>query len=117
MYKYKQVIIVRNDLKLGKGKIAAQASHASVEAFLLASKKDPKAVEEWLAEGQKKVVLKIDSKEELLVLYQEVKNIFPCALIKDAAHTQLPAPDITCLGIGPILEDKIDRFTKKYKLL
>ncbi len=114
---YKQVIIFRNDLKLGKGKIAAQVSHASVEAFILTSKKDPNAVASWLEIGQKKVVLKIDSKMELLNLFQEIKNRFPCALIKDAAHTQLPAPDITCLGIGPIKETEIDKFTKKYKLL
>ena len=114
---YKQVIIVRNDLKLGKGKIAAQASHAAVSSFLKTEKKDPDASSNWLLEGQKKVVLKIDTKEELLSLFEEIKNIFPCALIKDAGLTQLSKPDITCLGIGPIREDKIDRFTKKYKLL
>ena len=114
---YKQVIIFRNDLKLGKGKIAGQVSHAAVEAYILTSKKDPSAVDNWLMEGQKKVVLKIDNKKELLELYQSIKNKFPCVLIKDAAHTQLPAPDITCLGIGPIKETEIDQFTRKYKLL
>lgn len=114
---YKQVIIFRNDLKLGKGKIAGQVSHAAVEAYILTSKKDPKAVEGWLEEGQKKVILKIDSKEELLRLYQSIKNKFPCVLIKDAGKTQLPGPDITCLGIGPIKESEIDQFTGKYKLL
>jgi peptidyl-tRNA hydrolase, PTH2 family len=114
---YKQVIIVRNDLKLGKGKIAAQAGHAAIESYLLTSKKDPKAVDSWLTYGQKKVVLKIESKTELLELYQSIKNRFPCVLIKDAGLTQLPGPDITCLGIGPIKETEIDQFTKKYKLL
>ena len=114
---YKQIIIVRTDLKLGKGKIAAQASHASLESFLLASKENPSLTNAWLSEGQKKVVLKIGSKKELLDLYKSIKNQFPCVLIKDAARTQLPAPDITCMGIGPILETKIDKFTKKYKLL
>lgn len=114
---YKQVIIFRNDLKLGKGKIAGQVSHAAVEAYILTSKKDPNAVEGWLEEGQKKVVLKIESKKELLELYQSIKNKFPCVLIKDAAKTQLQEPDITCLGIGPIKETEIDQFTGKYKLL
>ena len=114
---YKQIIIVRNDLKLGKGKIAGQVAHAAVSAYILSTKKNPSAVENWLEEGQKKVVLKIDSKEELLILFQEIKNQFPCSLIKDAGLTQLPHPDITCLGIGPIKETEIDKFTKKYKLL
>ncbi|MDD3178271.1 MAG: peptidyl-tRNA hydrolase Pth2 [Candidatus ainarchaeum sp.] len=114
---YKQVIIVRNDLKLGKGKIAAQVAHAAVSSFLKTEKKNPEISSLWLLEGQKKVVLKIDSKNELLSLFEDIKNIFPCSLIKDAGLTQLSQPDITCLGVGPIKEDKIDRFTKKYKLL
>ncbi|MFH0905841.1 MAG: peptidyl-tRNA hydrolase Pth2 [archaeon] len=114
---YKQVIIVRNDLKLGKGKIAAQASHASVESYLHAASKTPQIASLWLSEGQKKVVLKIESRQELIDLYNAIKKEFPCSLITDAAHTQLKEPDITCLGIGPILESKIDRFTGKYKLL
>jgi len=114
---YKQVIIIRNDLKMGKGKIAAQASHASLEAFLLTSKKNPSAVSNWQEIGQKKVVLKVDSKDELLRLFQEVKNILPAVLIKDAGLTQLASPDVTCVGIGPIKETEVDRFTKKYKLL
>jgi PTH2 family peptidyl-tRNA hydrolase len=114
---YKQIIIVRNDLKMGKGKIAAQASHASLSAYLLASKKTPQITSNWLEFGQKKVVLKIDSKKELLLLFEDIKNIFPCALIKDAGLTQLAQTDITCLGIGPIKEIEIDRFTKIYKLL
>lgn len=114
---YKQVIIVRNDLKLGKGKIAAQASHASLEAYLLTSRKTPKVTDDWLLYGQKKVVLKVDSKKELLDLFMEVKSFFPAVLIKDAGLTQLKESDYTCVGVGPIKESEIDRFTKKYKLL
>ena len=114
---YKQIIIVRTDLRLGKGKIAAQVSHASVSSFLLTSKKNPLVANAWLLEGQKKVVLKISSKKELIELHKSIKSQFPSVLIKDAAHTQLSKPDITCLGIGPIQETKIDKFTKKYKLL
>jgi len=114
---YKQVIVFRNDLKLGKGKIAAQVSHAAVESYILTSKRDPRVAQAWLDEGQKKVVLKIESREELLALYQEVKNQLTAVLIKDAAHTQLPAPDFTCIGIGPIKESEVDKFTARYKLL
>ena len=114
---YKQVIIVRNDLKLGKGKIAAQVAHGAVSAYILSTKKEPSYVDSWLEQGQKKVVLKIDSKKELLELYNKIKNKYVCSLIKDAGLTQLSKPDITCLAIGPIPESKIDVFTSKYKLL
>ncbi|MDD4049681.1 MAG: peptidyl-tRNA hydrolase Pth2 [Candidatus ainarchaeum sp.] len=114
---YKQIILVRNDLKLGKGKIAAQASHASLESYLLTSRKTPSIAENWLSEGQKKVVLKVESREELLKVFQEVKSYFPAVIIKDAAHTQLKEPDFTCVGVGPIKEFEIDKFTKRYKLL
>jgi PTH2 family peptidyl-tRNA hydrolase len=114
---YKQVIVFRNDLKLGKGKIASQVAHAAVNAYILSSKKEPDNCKFWFETGQKKVVLKIESKEELLKLYSTIKNRFVCVLIKDAAKTQLAKPDITCLGIGPIREDAVDKFTSKYKLL
>ena len=114
---YKQVIIFRNDLKLGKGKIASQVAHAAVDSYVLTSKRDPRLAEKWLDEGQKKIVLKVESREELLALFQEVKNQITAVLIKDAAHTQLPEPDFTCVGIGPIKESEVDKFTKRYKLL
>ena len=59
----KQVILVRMDLKLPKGKLAAQCCHASVEAVLNSSKKK---VDEWRSEGQKKVVLKVKDDKELI---------------------------------------------------
>jgi peptidyl-tRNA hydrolase, PTH2 family len=114
---YKQIIIVRKDLKITKGKIAAQVAHAAVSAYIKTQKKHTEYASSWLEQGQKKIVLKIDTKKELLDLFENIKNQFPCALIKDAAHTQLKEPDITCLGIGPIPENQIDKFTSKYKLL
>jgi len=114
---YKQIIIVRKDLDITKGKIAAQVAHASISAYLKTEKKHPEYVSSWLEYGQKKIVLKIDTKQELLELFETIKNRITCALIKDAAHTQLKKPDITCLGIGPIPETEIDKFTSKYKLL
>tara|TARA_Y100000310_G_C20676303_1_gene813286 strand:- start:2246 stop:2605 length:360 start_codon:yes stop_codon:yes gene_type:complete len=114
---YKQVIILRKDLGMGKGKIAAQSSHASLEAYEKTLIKDPKAVEEWKNQGQAKIVLKVNSKEELLELFQELKNLFPCSLIKDAGRTQIAAGEPTAVGIGPVPESEINKFTKELKLL
>ncbi len=110
----KQVIVVRTDLKMGKGKIAAQCAHASIEAMLKSDKGD---VAEWRASGMKKIVLKISSKKELLELFEKMKKKFPTALIKDAGLTQIESGEATCIGIGPAEEKEIDEFVGHLKLL
>jgi len=113
----KQVIVLRADLKLGVGKLAAQAAHASLEAYKAARERGPEVVERWEGEGQKKVVLRVEGEEELVGLYEKVKGELPCALIRDAGLTQLPPGTITALGIGPWGEGEIDKYTGKLKLL
>ena len=114
---YKQVIVARTDLKMGKGKIAAQCCHASIEAFRKTVKKNPDEAQAWLDEGQAKIVLKIESEKELIELFMQVKNLIPASLITDAGHTQIEPGTKTCLGIGPAKETEIDKFTGKLKLL
>jgi|SRR3989338_248674 len=113
--RYKQVILVRNDLKLPKGKLAVQVAHASLEA---ASKSDKKLVENWRGQGAKKVALKVADEKELFKYMSMLENEgIKVALIKDAGHTVLEPGTITCLGIGPDLEEKIDRVTGKLKMV
>ncbi len=116
MSEYKQAIILRTDVGMKKGKMCAQASHASISSFLVVQKKDPLSVANWL-DSQKKVVLKVESEKELLEIYNAVKKELPCALIKDAGRTQVEPGTITALGIGPCPETKIDKYTKHLKLL
>jgi peptidyl-tRNA hydrolase, PTH2 family len=113
----KQAIVVRGDLDMGKGKIAAQVSHASLSAFRKSELADKFTARKWEAEGQKKVVLKVGSESELLALYEQMKREIPCALIRDAGHTQVEPGTATCFGAGPAEESKIDKFTKELKLL
>ena len=112
---YKQVILVREDLKLPKGKMAAQVSHASVDATL---KSDKKVVDAWKMSGGKKVVLKVKDEKELLE-YKEMAEDYglKTALITDAGHTVLEPGTITCLGIGPDMEEKIDKVTGKLRMM
>ncbi|MDT7864793.1 MAG: peptidyl-tRNA hydrolase Pth2 [Thermoproteota archaeon] len=118
MNEIKQVIVVRNDIKMGKGKIAAQVAHASVTAFVETLKVNKKLAEDWLITGQKKVVLKVDSLEELLNLYKKaIEKGLIAVIIEDRGLTQIPAGTITCLGIGPDEDNKIDEITSKLKLL
>ena len=111
----KQAIVVRTDLEMGKGKIAAQASHASIAALKLAKEED---ADEWESEGMKKVVLKVSSKESLLKVFDEAKRAgLPTAIIKDAGKTQIEPGSPTAVGIGPADDEDIDKITGKLKLL
>ncbi|MEK6942273.1 MAG: peptidyl-tRNA hydrolase Pth2 [archaeon] len=114
---FKQVIIVRKDLKMGTGKVAAQAAHASVAALEKTMNEHEDWVAEWKEQGQEKVVLKVGSKKELLEWFEKLKKRFPTALIKDAGRTQIAPNEPTCIGIGPAPENEIDEYTKGLKLL
>ena len=111
----KQALIIRTDLKMGKGKIASQASHASIASFL---KSNSYTRNRWMLGGMKKVVLRVRSLRQLKALYKKSKaERIPCELITDAGRTQLKKPTVTALGIGPARDDEIDKITGKLKLL
>lgn len=112
---YKQVILVRQDLKLAKGKLAAQCAHASVECVL---KTNRKLLESWRKDSGKKVVLRVENEKELLKFKTladdaQLKN----ALITDAGRTAVSPGTVTCLGIGPDEEKKIDSLTHKLRMV
>ncbi|NIO44624.1 MAG: peptidyl-tRNA hydrolase [Candidatus Aenigmarchaeota archaeon] len=111
----KQAILIRTDLKMGKGKIAAQCAHASIGAYLKTKKYSK---DRWKREGMKKVVLKISGEKEIKKFYKLAKKRkLPCSLIRDAGLTQIEGGTITALGIGPGNDKKIDKLTGKLKLL
>jgi PTH2 family peptidyl-tRNA hydrolase len=112
---FKQVILVRQDLKLPKGKLAAQVAHASVGALVKSHKDD---VRKWRISGEKKVVLKVSGKEDLFRLKEEAEDAgLIAAVVTDAGRTVLEPGTVTCLGIGPDREEKIDSITGKLKML
>lgn len=112
---YKLVVVVRKDLKLPKGKLAVQVAHASVSAALSSGKG---IVDEWLAEGGKKIALWCEGRKELAALKKmaESKGL-NTALIADAGLTVLKPGTITCLSIGPDEENKIDEVTGNLKMI
>ena len=114
MSDYKQVILVRQDLKLSAGKMSAQASHASVDAVLKTHKDD---LNKWKDQGMKKSVLKVKDLDELLSYKRKADDAgLVNSLITDAGHTEIPAGTTTCLAIGPDKEEKIDKITGDLKL-
>lgn len=105
----KMVILMRKDLSLPKGKAAAQAAHAAVEAAL---RSDSDKVKEWRDEGQKKIILRVVDERELIRKMQEAKDDgLQTALITDAGKTCIAPGTKTCCAIGPDSENKIDRVT------
>ena len=113
----KQVIVFREDLKLGKGKLAAHAAHAAIVGYEIMTKKDKKLLSKWLAEGQKKIVVKIKNEKELFSLYESMKGKVPCQIISDAGLTQIAPGTVTCMVIGPWHEEEIDNYISDLKLL
>lgn len=112
---YKQVIVLRGDLKLSKGKAAAQAAHASLAAF---RKADKKTAALWDKEGSKKVVLKTSSLEQMLALEEKCSSLkLPHAIIADAGLTEMKPGTITALGIGPGRDGDINKVTGSLALL
>jgi PTH2 family peptidyl-tRNA hydrolase len=112
---YKQAIVVRKDLDIGKGKLAAQVAHASLGAVRIAKKDIANA---WEEEGAKKVVLKAENLRMLNTLHKGAREMkLPCYFVRDAGLTQLDPGTVTCLGIGPAEEKDIDKVTKGLKLL
>jgi PTH2 family peptidyl-tRNA hydrolase len=117
-FEYKQVIVFRGDLKLGKGKIAAQAGHAAVSASEEAHRRHRTWWEAWLFEGQRKIAVKVKDEKELHELEAGAKELgLPNALIVDRGLTQIPEGTVTCLGIGPAPASVVDRLTGKLQLL
>ena len=117
-FEYKQVIVFRADLKLSKGKLAAQAGHAAVSASEEAHKRHRTWFEAWLFEGQRKIAVKVKDEKELTELETAANELgLPNALIVDRGLTEIPEGTVTCLGIGPAPAKLMDRLTGQLQLL
>ena len=108
----KMVIVVRKDLDLGKGKMAAQVAHAAVTLAVHAMKKDKRMFRNWIDQGQRKVVVKADTLQILYSLKEQFESEgISTSVITDAGLTQVPPGTVTCRGAGPDFSDKIDKVT------
>jgi len=115
---YKQVILIRTDLKMGTGKKCAQSCHASVSSADIVRVKNKDVWKKWKNAGQKKVVLKVSSTDDLSEIIQKLgKAEIIYFLVKDAGLTQLSPGTTTALGIGPALSTTLDKITGELKLL
>ncbi len=112
---FKQVILVRADLKMPKGKLAVQVAHASLEAALGSSSEKLNA---WRREGMKKVVLKVIDEEDLRYYLKKARaSKIKTGLITDAGKTFFDTLTTTCCAIGPDTEEKINVVTGGLKMM
>jgi peptidyl-tRNA hydrolase, PTH2 family len=112
----KLALVVRTDLAMGRGKIAAQAAHAAVAAVL--ANHDTPDFAAWLAEGQPKVVLRVSSEDEFAdVCTTAVAAGLPVEVIRDAGRTQVEPLTATCCAIGPAPTQRVDIVTGRLSLL
>ena len=140
-YKSKQMIVMRRDLKMRKGKIAAQAGHACVEATLMALVRENRLnqvrvtesgnwvyleddggestpLTRWFDKGVAKVCVYVDGEEALLEIAQKGKELgFAVALVRDAGFTEFHGEaTYTCLAFEPLAPEDIDPITGELPL-
>ena len=117
-FDFKQVIVVRSDLQMSKGKTAVQVAHAAVLSSEKARKYRTAWWREWLREGQCKVAVKVDRFEDLEKLMRRAEQMdLPLALVEDRGLTEIPPGTTTCLGIGPAPRELVDKITGDLPLL
>ncbi len=112
------MIVVRNDLKMSKGKLAVQVAHAAVNASESARIRFIKWWRSWMCEGQKKIVVKVENQGKLLEVYDKALTLnLPVSLIVDRGLTELKPGTMTCIGIGPAPSKIVDKVTGNLPLL
>lgn len=114
----KMALIVRGDLKMTKGKTGAQCAHAAIICFENASKRRSDLLSVWLSLGQPKIVLRVESLNEMekIVRLANERNVIH-GMVRDAGKTQVAAGTTTVLGLGPDTVTNIDGLVKHLKLL
>jgi len=116
-FKYKQAIIIRKDLDMSAGKAVVQGAHVSVLAALQVFKERRDLYDNWNKEGHAKIVLRVNSYEELSELFHHAMSLFyTVALIHDMGLTEVEPGVITAIAIGPDKVENIDNVIKGLKL-
>lgn len=119
----RMTLIVRQDLKMGKGKAAAQCSHATLALYKnmadpLKKSYNPGLLQRWeRGNGQAKITLQVPNQEEMDVMFAQAMSLGVNAyIVHDAGRTQIAAGSATVLGLGPAPKLVMDQITQDLKL-
>lgn len=119
----RMALVIRQDLGMTKGKIAAQCCHAALACFRLIAcdpskaSYNPDMTHRWLARGQAKITLKCPDKETMDELFAKAIALgVNSYVVHDAGRTQIAAGSATVLGLGPAPKAVLDQITGDLKL-
>lgn len=119
----RMTLVVRQDLKMSKGKAAAQCSHATLALYKKITNPDsdaynPDLVKRWeYGNGQAKITLQVPNEEEMDILFAQAISLGVNAyVVHDAGRTQIAAGSATVLGLGPAPKAVLDEITSSLKL-
>ena len=105
------VLVTRRDLKLSRGKLAA-------ECVLKAKREQPRVLKRYMRDGARKIVCETPDLESLRRLFGDARVCgLVCYMVTDAGHTEIPAGTVTVLGIGPGPRSEIDALTSSLPLV
>ena len=128
----KMVLLVRQDLNMGAGKVAAQCCHATLGVYRKAVRAvgeamgvgregcavDPMVLQQWEGSGEAKIVLKVRNGGQLQTLKEAAAALgLPHYAVTDAGRTQVAPGTVTVMAVGPADVDAIDQLTGHLKLL
>ena len=115
----KLIYCVRTDLKMGKGKIAAQVGHATLGIYKKNLKQKRNSVlDAWSNTGEAKIVTKVKNERDMYSLKMKAEQLGICThIVYDAGHTQVESGSATVLVIGPDYENRLNMVTSHLKLM
>ncbi|XP_073390863.1 uncharacterized protein [Physcomitrium patens] len=114
----KMVFVVRQDLKMGGGKIAAQCAHAAVGIYNELLTRNRALLKRWEDCGQPKIVVTCRNQKEMNELRGKADGAgLPTYTVADAGRTQVAAGSKTVLVIGPGTKASVDTLTRHLRLL
>lgn len=129
-YAHKQVLVLRKDLNMRKGKMVAQGAHASQMAVYPRPTEDDVArgwmavnlnehSTPWLRDNFKKIAVAVNSEQELRAVHEAALAAgIPCSLVTDSGLTEFGGvPTVTAVAVGPAHEDIVNRITGALPLL
>ncbi|KAH1011072.1 peptidyl-tRNA hydrolase 2, mitochondrial isoform X2 [Dendroctonus ponderosae] len=113
---FRLMLGIRNDLKMQKGKVAAQCGHAAMAAYAK-TLNIPKLLKRWRKSGTAKIAVRVDSEEQLLELEKNAKKLnILTSVVRDAGQTQVAPGSRTVIAIGPAPKKVLDKITGHLKL-